>query len=249
MVPILTYHSLDDSGAVTSVGPREFRQHMRSLQRRGFTGISLSELLEGWETSAPLPRRPIVLTFDDGFANLVDHAVPLLAELKFRATVFAISGRCGQTNDWPGQAAGVPHLPLLTWSALAEMVAADWEVGAHSVTHRPLTEMSLAEATREIRESKTTIEDKLGREVKTFAYPFGLFTPAMRNVVREDFHGACSVRLARARAHEDWHELPRLDVYYVRRQLLFQLLETFPGHAYLALRRAGRAVRAGAIRN
>src|ERR1043166_6308036 len=76
--PILTYHSLDESGSVTSVRPRFFREHMRSLARRGFVAISLSELLDGWDGIAPLPPHPVVITFDDGLANRSsDHSVRL----------------------------------------------------------------------------------------------------------------------------------------------------------------------------
>ena len=154
-VPILTYHSLDDSGAVTSVAPRDFDAHMRSLARRGFTGITLSDLLDGWAGQGTLPSKPVVLTFDDCFANLLPHAAPVLSELKFRATLFAISGRCGQTNDWPDQDPGIPRLPLLTWEELREMSAAGCEIGAHTVTHRQLSKLSVDEAKREILESKT----------------------------------------------------------------------------------------------
>lgn len=242
--PILTYHSLDESGAVTSVAPRDFDTHMRSLAARGFAGISLSELLDGWDGLGKLPARPVVLTFDDGFANLLEHAAPVLSELGFHATIFAISGRCGQTNDWPDQAPGIPRLPLLSWAELAQMRAAGFEIGAHSITHRPLTEIPPAEAEREIAESKKTIEDRLGRPVKTFAYPFGLFSRRHCEIARQHFRGAVSVQLRKARPMDDRHQLPRLDVYYLRRPALFQLFETPVGRAYLALRGTGRKVRA-----
>jgi peptidoglycan/xylan/chitin deacetylase (PgdA/CDA1 family) len=246
--PILTYHSLDESGSVTSVPPRFFHEHMRSLARRGFAGISMSDLLDGWDDIAPLPARPVVLTFDDGFANLLEHATPILSELGFRATIFVVSGRCGQTNDWPNQAPDIPRLPLLSWPELTQMATAGFEVGAHSVTHRPLTEMTQAEAEREIVESKATIEERLGRTVSAFAYPFGMFSHANQGVVREHFRGACSVELGKARRETDRYQLPRLDVYYLRRPALFQLFETPAGRAYLGLRGAGRSVRAGLVR-
>ena len=246
--PILTYHSLDESGSVTSVRPQFFRKHMHSLARRGFVGISMSELLDGWDDIAPLPARPVVLTFDDGFANLLEHAAPVLSELGFRATIFVVSGRCGQTNDWPNQAPDIPRLPLLSWSELAQMATAGFEMGAHSVTHRPLTELTQAEAEREIVESKATIEERLGRPVNTFAYPFGVFSRPNYEVVRKHFRGACSVEMGNAGRENDRHQLPRLDVYYLRHPTLFQLFETLPGRAYLELRGGGRRVRAGLVR-
>ena len=243
-VPILTYHSLDDSGAVTSVAPRDFAEHMRSLARRGFTGISLSDLLDSWAGKGTLPSRPVVLTFDDCFANLLPHAAPLLAELRFRATLFAVSGRCGQTNDWPNQASGIPRLPLLTWDQLAEMSAAGFEIGAHTVTHRQLTALPVDEARREILESKAAIEDRLGTVVTTFAYPFGAMNDAARECVRENFHAGCSVEFGTASPEGDRAALPRLDVYYLRSQAIFNLFGTWAGGAYLGLRGAGRQLKA-----
>src|SRR6266545_2606121 len=239
-VPILTYHSLDDSGAVTSVAPRDFREHMHILAQRGFTGITLSALLDFWDGRGPLPPRPVAITFDDGFANVLEHAAPLLSELGFRATIFVVSGRCGQTNDWPNQSSNVPRLPLLSWSELAQIASAGFEIGAHSVTHRPLTEIPQSEAAKEIVESKTAIENRLGQAVRTFAYPFGLFSRTTCNVVREHFDGACSTKLGKANPTNDRHCLPRLDVYYLRRPIIFRIFETPAGHAYLALRGVGR---------
>lgn len=238
-VAILTYHSLDNSGSVTSVAPDDFRQHMRILSQRGFTGISLSTLLDSWEKGSELPSRPVVITFDDGFANVLEHGAPVLSDLGFRATIFVVSGRCGQTNDWP-QRSGTPRLPLLSWSALMEMAAAGFEIGSHSVTHRLPTEISKAEAEREIVDSKATIEDRLGRAVQSFAYPFGLVDRASYDFVRRHFRAACGTKLAKTKSTSDRFDLPRLDVYYLRNPLAFRLFETLPGEFYLTLRRIAR---------
>jgi peptidoglycan/xylan/chitin deacetylase (PgdA/CDA1 family) len=247
-VPILTYHSLDDSGAVTSVAPLDFREHMQILAQRGFTGIGLSALLDAWDGRRTLPPRPVVITFDDGFANVLEHAAPPLADLGFGATIFVVSGRSGLTNDWPNQVADTPRLPLLSWSELAQMARGGFEIGAHSVTHRALTEISQSEASKEIVESKTAIEDQLGQAVQTFAYPFGLFNGSICKVVREQFRGACSTKLEKAKPTHDRHCLPRLDVYYLRRPIFFWIFETPFGRSYLALRGAGREMRNELVR-
>jgi peptidoglycan/xylan/chitin deacetylase (PgdA/CDA1 family) len=216
---------------------------MHSLARRGFVGISLSELLDAWDSSGNLPPRPVVLTFDDGFANVLEHAAPLLSELGFRATVFVVTGRCGQMNDWPNQAPGIPRLPLLSWSELAQMATAGFEIGAHSVTHPILPQIPQAEAEREIMESKATIEQKLGRPVSTFAYPFGIFTRAHYEIVRNHFQAGCSVELGKVLPESDRYQLPRLDIYYLRHPILFRLFETVPGQLYLRFRGIGRQMR------
>jgi peptidoglycan/xylan/chitin deacetylase (PgdA/CDA1 family) len=242
-VPILTYHSLDNSGSITSVAPRDFREHMHILAQRGFAAISLSELLDAWDGPGKLPAHPVVLTFDDGFANLLEHAVPILSELNFHATVFVVSGRCGETNDWPNQAPNIPRLPLLSWPELAQLATAGFEIGAHSLTHRPLTKLPHLEAAREIIESKAIIEDRLGQAVQSFAYPFGMFTDGHYEIVRSHFRGACSTKLKRAKPTHDRHCLPRLDVYYLRRPIFFRLFETLAGRTYLASRSVGRKMR------
>ena len=247
-VPILTYHSLDLSGSVVSVAPEIFANQMRTLAARGFTGISLSELLDGWDGNRPLPPRPVALTFDDGFANLLEHAAPVLSGLNFHATVFVVTGRCGQTNDWPNQAPDIPRLPLLSWSELGQMAEAGFEVGAHTVTHPRLTELSPSDATKEIVESKAAIEKRLGQPVKSFAYPFGIFARTHYEVVREHFQAACSVELGKALPESDRHQLPRLDIYYLRHPILFRLFETVPGRIYIRLRGIGRCVRGAIVR-
>ena len=123
------------------------------------------------------------------------------------------------------------------------MATAGFEIGAHSVTHRPLTEIPESEAAKEIVESKAAIEDRLGQAVQNFAYPFGLFSGSICNIAREHFRGACTTKLERAKPTHDRHCLPRLDVYYLRRPIFFRIFETPLGHGYLALRGAGREMR------
>src|SRR6202043_11676 len=92
---ILTYHSLDDSGSVISVPPALFRRQMDFLAASGIPVVPLNEVM----------KRPgsVAITFDDGFRNFADHAVPVLERHRLPATVFVVSRYCGLTNDWPSQ--------------------------------------------------------------------------------------------------------------------------------------------------
>jgi len=242
-VPILTYHSLDPSGSVVSVAPAQFAAHMRSLAERGYTGVRLDALLDAWAGAGELPERPVVLTFDDGFANMLEHGAPVLGELGFSATVFVISGRCGENNDWPGQDAGVPLLPLLSWDGVSELSQAGIEIGSHTTCHAQLDRIGDDEVLHELTASKQQIEDHLGLPVRSFAYPCGDFRPGVVERVRELYDGACGVRMGTANQRDDRHVLPRLDAYYLRELSVFRLLGTRSGAAYLALRSAGRFVR------
>ena len=242
-VPILTYHSLDDSGSVISVSPAAFRTHMQTLRDAGFSGIALGRLLDGWEGTAPLPPRPVVLTFDDAFSNFAESARPTLEACRFGATVFAVAGRCGGTNDWPGQLARVPRLPLLSAAGLRELAAAGFEIGSHGLTHARLDGLSAAEAEREVAGSRRALEEVVGRPVEVFAYPYGRGNGAVRAIAAAHYRASCGVELASAHARDDRHRLPRIDAYYLRHPTLFRTLGTPLGRGYLALRAAGRRLR------
>lgn len=248
-VPILTYHSLDTSGSVISVSPEIFAEHMRLLRNRGYTAIRLDRLLDAWAGEGVLPERPVVLTFDDGFRNSLEHAAPVLVEHGFAATIFVVSGRCGGTSDWSDQGREMPRLPLLDWSELGELASTGWEVAAHSMSHARLPRLALDEARREIVDGKAAIEQELGTPVRTFAYPYGESCPSVTAIVREEFLGAVSVKLGSARLTDDRHLLPRLDVYYLRNPAAFRQLGTFGGDAYLGLRSLARRLRAGLTRS
>ena len=247
-VPILTYHSIDDSRSVISVGPAAFRAHMQVLRDGGFTGIPLGRLLDAWDGRAALPPKPVVLTFDDAFRNFAESARPVLASHSFGATVFAVAARCGGTNDWAGQLASVPRLPLLSAAELRELATAGFEIGSHGLTHAALDGLSPAEAEREVVGSKRALEDAVGRAVDVLAYPYGRAGASVRAVAAAHYRAACGVVLARARAADDRHALPRIDAYYLRRPRVFRMLGTPLGGAYLALRAAGRRVRGGSPR-
>jgi peptidoglycan/xylan/chitin deacetylase (PgdA/CDA1 family) len=242
-VPILTYHSLDASGSTISTSPALFRRQMETLRERGFQGITLGELLAAWAGGpAPWPR-PLVLTFDDGLRSVSTEAAPVLRDIGFRATVFVVAGRCGGDNQWPGQAAWAPRQDLLTAADLGDLVREGWEVGAHGLTHAALPRLSPALQEDEVVRSKHVLEERVGREVTTFAYPYGSASPAVRTLVGRHYRAACSADLGTARPAGDRFWLPRIDAFYLRRPEVLRLLDTAPGRAYLAARALGRRLR------
>jgi len=242
--PILTYHSLDRSGSVVSVTPEDFARHMEMLHRRGYAAVSLGELVGDWERGAPPdgPKR-IGLTFDDGYESVAEHAAPVLARLGFRATVFAVAGRCGGRSDWNSGHGGLPLLPLLSARQLRELAASGVEVGSHGLQHASLETLDGAALEREVVGSKRALEDLLGAEVGVFAYPYGEAGRAARRLVRGSYRAACSTELGDSGPGDDRHWLRRIDVYYHRRPWLFRLLGTRAGAGYVRLRAAGRRLR------
>lgn len=238
---ILMYHSLDDSGSVISLSPETFRLQMRNLFERGIPAVTPQRLLagEGLEPGHPA----VSLTFDDGFANFYTQAFPALADYNSRATVFLTAGCCGGVSEWGGQPAAFRSREILGWSRVQELHRLGIQFGAHTMTHPPLTAIPLARARAEILESKKRIEDRIGEEVTAFAYPYGVASEAVREIVAESFQVACSTRLGYLTPESERDSLERIDVYYLRSLRWFRRLFRRSGGAYLAGRRSLRRCR------
>ncbi len=237
---ILTYHSLDDSGSVISLPGEMFAKHMHLLKENGYRAISLKRLCQSWERQETLPSRTVVLTFDDGYANLKETALPVLQECGFEATVFMVAGHVGGYNNWPSQPPIVPHLPLLTWGDLRELSRHGFEIGGHTLTHPVLAAISKDALAREIERSKDIIEQKMGSPVETFAYPYGIVDHASYRCVSSSYRAACTTEMGEVSATDDRHRLRRIDTYYLRRAVLFRSLDSALGRSYLSVRDFGR---------
>jgi peptidoglycan/xylan/chitin deacetylase (PgdA/CDA1 family) len=222
---ILLYHSLDQSGGLYSIDPALFRRHVEAIVQ---SGIAVAPLARVRETPGAL-----ALTFDDGHRNFLDRALPLLVQFRMPATMFVVSGYCGHK---PG---------ALTWSEVREIAAAGIHVGAHSVTHRDLTTLSAAEVQVEMRGSQAHIEDRLGRPVRAFAYPYGRSNTHVRGQASEIFDLACGIEPAQAVPRSDPFDLPRVFDFYVRNPGRLKRLAGLEGRVYLALRRTVSALRRG----
>ena len=211
---ILTYHRIGpprqgEFEKLTVPAPRFVRQ-VRLLRRLGcgFCGPDIVPAFVAGKTAPP--RRPVILTFDDGFAELYDHVFPVLAERGIPAVVYATSDReTAEWVDWEGRAAP----PLLARSQLNEMAASGVTIGSHSRTHRRLTKCSPAELRDEVEGSKKSLEDALGREVRHFCYPFGAYNETVVEAVRSaGYVTACTTKKGAAEVGADALRLPRLTV-------------------------------------
>lgn len=241
-IAILTYHSLDLSGSVISVAPNVFTQQMACIAELGYRAIALREALAYREANGVWPDKSVVLTFDDGYLNFEEHALPVLTRCNFSATVFVVSGHVGGWNDWADPPAQLGTRPLLVWEQLAELAASGIEIGSHSKSHRDLARVSGGDLEDEIVASRSAIEQHTAQAVETFAYPFGTVTDAARAIVRREYRAACTTVLRRTTS-EPLDALPRVDMYYVRSRAT--LVDLLAGRldTYLRLRRWARAIR------
>ena len=231
------YHSLDASGSVISIAPDVFRSHMAILKTSGAPVVPLSE-------AARTPGA-FSITFDDGFCNFADTAVPVLRSYGFSATVFVVSGYCGKFNDWQPQP-GIVRQPLMSWHQLRDLPGQGIEIGAHTVNHPNLAHMPAGQAMAELRGSRDRISDLLGLPVHSFAYPYGQSNAMLRDLAREYYRMACGTNMAPVKLESDLFDLPRIDAYYLRRPSVFERFAA-GARGYIAFRRLLRSVRAALV--
>lgn len=171
-VPILMYHYIsanplapaDPVRTRLSVPPKDFAQQLAYLHRAGYTSITLDDLLAAFSEQRPLPPKPIILTFDDGYADFYTNAFPLLQQYGDKATIYIISGKV----DTPG---------YLSWQDLRELAQSPLiTIGAHTRTHPELPKLSAARSWDELDGSKSDLEQQLGIRVRHLAYPSGHYT-------------------------------------------------------------------------
>lgn len=239
VLPVLTYHSIDESGSPISISPAEFRRHMQALAGAGWRTLTIGGALDGL-ASRGWPDRSFLLTFDDGYGSVMDKAAPDVHACGFKPIVFVVSGRVGSDNRWPGQPSFVPPAPLLDWPALRSLVQAGWSLGAHSRTHPRLPTLASDAAIDEIAGSKRDIEDRCGSPVDTFAYPYGAVSAAVRAAAARHYGAAFGTRLACVTPRASRMELDRLDAYYLQGRPFIDRLDGKTAALYFTLRRAAR---------
>lgn len=248
-IPIITYHSIDNSGSIVSTSPELFRRQMATLNAAGYKTLTLAELAGDLQAGRWPSQKSVVLTFDDGFENFYTEAAPVLNEYSYSATVFLVTSKCGEFNDWAGNPPNLPRSPLLSWNQIRELSDTGIEFGSHTMTHPELTTTSPDITTREVTRSKAVIEDAIGSPVVSFAYPFGRFTSDVRRLVADTYDAACSTSLGRMRRNSDMHALQRIDAYYLSNPKSLDSLESRWMDGYFSFRQLLRNVRTGLMRN
>lgn len=227
MIPILMYHQIGEPNSRgtpyrgLTVHPRDFRRQMVWLRRLGYRGLSMAQLMPYLRGAKQ--GRVFGLTFDDGYQNVLDHAVPILEECGFRATNYFVVRQLGGSNVWD-HPEGVPASALMDVQGLRDWVAAGHEAGSHTLNHPVLPRLSPELAQNEIRDSRDALEQIIGMPVRAFCYPYGKFTPQLADCVRDaGYDSATTTSGGLARLADDPFALPRVAV--MRSTLLLRFLQ------------------------
>lgn len=174
---VLMYHKVNDRWPnPTTVPTAVFAEQMELLGELGYAPVSLDAVRDHYVDGVPLPEGAVLITFDDGYRDNLENALPVLRRLGYPAVLFVPIGFLEDDRPLPHEEAlhalGV-HNPTLGWDELAELEAGGVRIESHGIGHRPVSELDPAEAAREIAVSKLRLEERLGREVEAYAFVKG----------------------------------------------------------------------------
>ena len=212
-LPILGYHNVamapqDATFKLLYVSPESFERQLWTLRRLGLRGVSTGEGIARLDNGSA--RGCVVFTFDDGYADTLNVAAPLMKKYGFRATCYVVSSALGTHNSWDAEYLR-ERKPLMSSDQLEQWLAAGMEVGSHSLSHQRLHELPQDAAQYEIAESRTALRNMLGVPIEHFAYPFGHFTADIVELVRHaGYSSAMTVLPGVARSSDDRLRLPRI---------------------------------------
>ncbi|MFG3498336.1 polysaccharide deacetylase family protein [Streptomyces sp. NPDC047928] len=191
-----------------SVSPEAFAEQMALLAGHGRTPLTTAELGAAWRTGGPLPDRPVLITFDDGYEGVHRHALPVLAGHGFAATLFVSTG-------WlrgPHERGGAPDT-MLDWDQVRELAAAGTEIGGHTHSHPQLDQLDDERLRSETVRCREIVADELGAAPVSFAYPYGYSSRRVRQAVRAaGFAQALAVGNDLARRRQGPYALRRVTV-------------------------------------
>jgi peptidoglycan/xylan/chitin deacetylase (PgdA/CDA1 family) len=212
-IPILTYHQLTprppERFVKYALTPRTFARQMKLLAVAGYHPISLDE----WLTDRSVrDRLPVIISFDDGFKESIEHAIPVLRRFHFSAIFFVVAGLIGKTSAWLARERGI-DVPLLGWDDAKRLQHEGFEIGSHTLTHPHLAELPVRSCYEELRGSRAKLEDGLGRPIRHLAYPFGSYNKLIMDLASESgYVSACTTGVGLSSVSEHQHALSRVPV-------------------------------------
>jgi peptidoglycan/xylan/chitin deacetylase (PgdA/CDA1 family) len=250
-VTVLCYHAVEPGwSSPLAVDPASFEAHCTWLARHR-TVLPLDEAVTRLDSAGRLPAGVAALTFDDGFAGLHEHALPVLSRYGLPATVFLVAQtltEAGQRVDWVDTPPDYP-LETLTLEQVQAMQAAGVTFASHSWSHTDLTRLSFQDCVRDLRDSRELLESLLGHPVPHLAYPRGRHDAGVRAAAREAGY-THAFALPEGPEQVDAYAVPRVGIYHgnglgrLRLKAARPYLSLRTGHGYRLARRARHGLRA-----
>lgn len=218
VVAILLYHGLNDTPSDRlrhwTTPPAEFARHMDALVEENVRCLTITQYVSELRTDVfekmTGDRKVALVTFDDGWADFAEHATPIMVERDIPSTLYVTTGFVtGGTTE----KIVLPEEPMLSWSQIPELLEQGVEIGAHSHSHPQMDTLLPGRAWDELTRSKAMLEDALGQEVRSFAYPHGYNSTHLRYQAKlAGYDTACAVRDMLSHTNDDLFRIARFTV-------------------------------------
>jgi len=209
------YHSIEKMPKSTimrslHVPPRRFKFQMWLLKILGFKGLSMRQLKP--YLTGEKQGKVVGITFDDGYQNILLNAAPILKKYNFTATCYVVSQRIGVSNTWDLKNK-ITQRPLMDLSEINKWIGQGMDVGAHTQTHKDLTQIEDGNIFDEIKNCKLDLEKSLNISIEDFCYPFGRFNESIRDLTKKaGYSSATTMIRGRATQKSDKMLLPRIPI-------------------------------------
>ena len=202
-ISILMYHSVAHNNVFFTVKPEIFEKQMQYLKNHNYNVIKLSDLINLLESDKELPKKTVILTFDDGFEDNYSNVFFILKKHNFPATIFLITGL---VNEEMNNSQNIP-LKILNWEQIQEMHESGLiDFQPHTVSHQELSE-------KEIIDSKKEIEEKLNKKCKFFSYPRGVYNNEIIDILKNNgFRASRTVKKGKVNKGDDLFKLKRVSI-------------------------------------
>jgi peptidoglycan/xylan/chitin deacetylase (PgdA/CDA1 family) len=202
---ILMYHKVNDlPDNPTTVPVSKFDEQLNRLGELGYNVIDLDAVLDHYTLGKPLPEKAVLITFDDGYRDTLENALPVLSKYGHTAVIFIPVAYMEDETPLPHEARLVERgmrNRTLDWGLMRELDAGGVRVESHGIAHRPLAEVTLDESVREIAVSKLKLEEQLGRPVRSYAYVKGSeahFHPVHESILKQAGYEIAFTSISRA---------------------------------------------------
>lgn len=198
-IPVLNYHSVAiDPGNIVVISPQKLEEQMAYLAKEGYTTLRMQQFIEIWEGTRTAEPKSVLLTFDDGYTDNFETAMPILKKYGFHATLFMSPGWINQEG-------------YVTWEQVKDMQNNGWDIYPHGMTHPNLSKLSAEQQTSEIVQSRKLIEEKLGTTADVFCYPYGLYNKDTLKIMKQHHYKlAFTITQGRVDSNQNPYMLKRL---------------------------------------
>ena len=205
-IPVLLYHSISDDNSRISLKVNNFENQIKYLKNNGYTSINFDEI----DQSA---KKQIVITFDDGYKDVLVNALPILKKYDFKATCFFVTNLIGQDNSWDINKKNFSKKETMNFNDINNWISSGMHIGSHSHNHLDLTKISEQNLLNELEFSKKILEDKFNTANDIFCYPYGKVNQNVYALTKKIYNKAVTTNRSRydLKKHNS-HLIPRIDM-------------------------------------